>query len=187
MGNTDIEKAAAALRATYNSDVTRPISWRLKQLRTLEKMLVTETDTIRKAMFEDLHQSPFLTDLAEVSLPLKEVRLAIASLADWMRPEPGTVPAALLPGSCERRREPFGTVLIISPFNYPISLALKPLVGALAAGNTVMLKPSEVAPACSAALAAMIAKYFDPACVACVLGGIPETTALLELRWDKIM
>ena len=92
-----------------------------------------------------------------------------------------------LPGSSEIVYEPYGVILSLSPWNYPYSLALEPVIGAIAAGNAVVLKPSETAPATAALLKALVEAYLDPQAVRVVLGGVEESTALLEQRWDKIM
>lgn len=92
-----------------------------------------------------------------------------------------------LPGSSEIVYEPYGVVLSLSPWNYPYSLALEPAIGAIAAGNAVVLKPSETAPATAALLKALVEVYLDPQAVRVVLGGVEESTALLEQRWDKIV
>jgi aldehyde dehydrogenase (NAD+) len=95
-------------------------------------------------------------------------------------------PVAVQPARARIVREPLGVVLVIAPWNYPVQLALVPLIGALAGGNCVVLKPSEVAPATSAVLARLIPRYLDPECVAVVEGGVPETTALLAERFDHV-
>ena len=108
-------------------------------------------------------------------------------LGSWMKPERRKVPALFRPGRAEIVREPLGVVLVIAPWNYPVQLLLAPLAAALAAGNAVVCKPSEVSPASSAALARILPEYLDPDAVAVVEGGIPETTALLDQRWDHIL
>ena len=92
-----------------------------------------------------------------------------------------------LPGSSEIVYEPYGVVLSLSPWNYPYSLALEPAIGAIAAGNAVVLKPSETAPATAALLKELVEAYLDPQAVRVVVGGVEESTALLEQRWDKIV
>jgi len=97
------------------------------------------------------------------------------------------VPFWLMPGKARIQREPLGVVLVIAPWNYPFSLAINPLVGAFAAGNTVLIKPSEVASATAALLADLLPRYLDKDAVQVVQGGVPETTALLAQRFDHIL
>jgi len=115
-----------------------------------------------------------------------EVRYALGKLRRWTRPERVRAPLAIFPGRASIHREPLGVVLVIAPWNYPVQLLLTPMAAALAAGNCVVGKPSELAPATSAALARLVPRYLDPAAVAIVEGGVPEATALLAERWDHI-
>ncbi|GAB2224360.1 hypothetical protein Droror1_Dr00005115 [Drosera rotundifolia] len=110
----------------------------------------------------------------------------LKELKQWMKPEKAGIPLVIFPSSGEIVSEPLGLVLIISPWNYPLSLALDPVIGAIAAGNTVVLKPSEIAPATSTFLAKHVEQYLDSSAVRVVEGGVPETSALLEQKWDKI-
>lgn len=107
-------------------------------------------------------------------------------LRHWLRPTRLRPGLALAPASARLLREPLGTVLVIAPWNYPVNLSLTPLIGAIAGGNTAVLKPSEVASATSAALARLVERHLDPALVRVVQGGVPETTALLRERFDLI-
>ncbi|KAL5648499.1 hypothetical protein ACJX0J_039308, partial [Zea mays] len=121
-----------------------------------------------------------------ISLVISSCKFALKNLKKWMKPR--KVPGGLLtfPSAASVAAEPLGVVLVISAWNYPFLLAIDPVVGAFAAGNAVALKPSEVAPATSLLLADLLPRYVDPSCVRVVQGGIAETTALLELQWDKI-
>src|SRR4029077_11093839 len=102
----------------------------------------------------------------------------------WVRPQRVATPLFAWPGKSRIYREPLGVVLIIAPWNYPIQLSLGPLVGVLAAGNCAVLKPSEIAPATSTLLAALLPHYLDGTCLQVVEGAVPETTALLAERFD---
>jgi aldehyde dehydrogenase (NAD+) len=115
-----------------------------------------------------------------------EVNDALANLKEWAAPEKVPTPAALAPGSSFIQREPLGVVLNIVPFNYPVQLALMPLIAAVAAGNCVVIKPSEVAAHSAVLLGRMLPRYVDTDCIKVVQGGVPETTALLDQRWDHI-
>jgi aldehyde dehydrogenase (NAD+) len=115
-----------------------------------------------------------------------EIKHILKHLEAWARPRRASMPLTLQPAKGRIRAEPLGVVLVISPWNYPIQLLVTPLATALAAGNCVVAKPSEVAPACSAVLARLIPQYVDDGAVAVVEGSVPETTALLEQRFDHI-
>ena len=111
----------------------------------------------------------------------------IKRLKKWMRPRKVSTPLVTQPGTSEVHSEPLGVVLVISPWNYPFQLAGAPLLGAIAAGNCVLIKPSEVTPETSALLARLLPQYLDDSCVRVFEGGIPETTAILEQQFDHIM
>ncbi|CAN1768230.1 Aldehyde dehydrogenase family 3 member H1 [Linum perenne] len=114
-------------------------------------------------------------------------KVAITELKNWMKPEKAKTSVTTFPSSAEIVSEPFGVVLIISAWNYPFLLSIDPVIGAIAAGNAVVLKPSELAPASSSLLAKLFAKYLDSSSIKVVEGAIAETSALLEQKWDKIM
>ncbi|CAN0892351.1 Aldehyde dehydrogenase family 3 member H1 [Linum grandiflorum] len=114
-------------------------------------------------------------------------KVALKELKNWMRPEKAKTSLTTFPSSAEVVSEPFGVILIISAWNYPFYLSIDPVIGAIAAGNAVVLKPSELAPASSSLLAKMFAKYMDSSSIKVIEGAVSETTALLEQKWDKIM
>jgi aldehyde dehydrogenase (NAD+) len=116
----------------------------------------------------------------------QEVRLALKKLAKWTRPERVATPIHLRPARSRIVREPLGVVLIIGPWNYPVQLLLGPLVGAIAAGNCAVLKPSEIAAHTSGVLAKLVRRYLDPECFAVFEGGVPETQAILAERFDHV-
>ncbi|MEU2946607.1 aldehyde dehydrogenase family protein [Nocardiopsis alba] len=182
----DIPETVARLRGTFASGRTKPLAWRRAQLRALRRMLVEERPTLEKALQDDLGKSPLEAHTTEIGFVINEIDHTLKHLASWLRPERVSVPMALAPARARRVREPLGTVLVISPWNYPVNLALAPMVGALAAGNSVLLKPSELAPATSNALADLLPRYLDTEAVAVVEGGVPESTALLAERFDHI-
>lgn len=174
--------------AASGGDVT-PITgaaWRRAQLEGLRCMLVERDEEFAAALYADLRKNAVEAELTEIGFVLAEIKHALRHLKKWMRPRRVSVPLSLAPASARVVSEPLGAVLIIAPWNYPLQLSLAPLVGALAAGNAVVLKPSEVAPATSAALARWIPQYLDSRLVRVVEGGVAETTALLDQRWDHI-
>lgn len=177
----------ARLRAAYRTGRTQPVAWRTAQLRDLRRMLTEKGDELADALHADLGKSRTEAFRTEIDFTVREIDHTLDHLADWLRPEPAPVPAHLgTDATAWTQYDPLGVVLVIAPWNYPAQLLLAPVVGALAAGNAVVAKPSELAPATSAALARLIPAYLDTEAVAVVEGGIPETTALLAERFDHI-
>jgi len=163
------------------------IEWRLKQLRAIKKLLLENKDEITKAVQADLRRPETECILAETFSAVGEVDHAIENLASWMEPESVPTPLAQKPGTSEIRRDPVGVVLVISPWNFPINLCINPLTLALAAGNTVVIKPSEVSCHSANFLGRVLPRYLPSDAVKIVQGGVPETTALLEQRFDHII
>ncbi|MFF8938067.1 aldehyde dehydrogenase family protein [Streptomyces paradoxus] len=177
----------ARLRATFRTGRTKPAEWRTTQLRGLRDMLTENGTDMAAALNADLGKSATEAFRTEIDFTVREIDHTLDHLADWLRPEPAPAPAHLGPGvTVWTQYDPLGVVLVIAPWNYPAQLLLAPVVGALAAGNAVIAKPSELAPATSAALARLLPAYLDTDAVAVVEGGVPETTALLAERFDHI-
>lgn len=162
------------------------LAWRRAQLEGLRAMLLDRAPEFEQALLTDLGKNPVEAEITEIGFVLAEINHALRHLKSWMRPSRVRAPMSLWPASARTVSEPLGAVLIISPWNYPLQLTLAPLVGALAAGNAVVLKPSEVAPATSAAMAMFIPQYLDDNLVKVVEGGVAETTELLAQTWDHI-
>jgi aldehyde dehydrogenase (NAD+) len=176
----------ARLRATFESGRTRPLRWRRDQLEALRAMLVEREADLLAALKADLGKPPTEAWATDVGFVISEITHALRHLRAWSRPERVWAPMVTRPASARIVREPVGVALVIAPWNYPVQLLLSPLVGALAAGNCVVGKPSEVAPATAAALAELLPKYLDTDAVAVVEGGVAETQALLAQRFDYI-
>ncbi|HTW77958.1 MAG TPA: aldehyde dehydrogenase family protein [Terracidiphilus sp.] len=174
------------LRASFASGRTRPLEFRLQQLAGLARLLEDCEPQICEAIRNDLGRSEIETRIVETQLLRREIQFAQKHLAKWMKPERVRAPWLLWPSAARIYREPFGVALIIGPWNYPLQLVLVPLVGALAAGNCAVIKPSELAPATSSFLAATLPRYLDAECVQVVEGGPQESAALLAERWDYI-
>ena len=177
----------AGLKAAWDSDRTRDIEWRLSQLSALERMMSECEEEIFDALASDLGkpaQESWVTEISFVSSTAAHNR---KHLARWMKRRRVRTPLLGQPGRSWLQPEPLGVVLVIGPWNYPLQLALAGLAAAVAAGNCVVLKPSELAPATSALLARLVPRYLDEECIRVVEGGIPETTALLELPFDHIL
>ncbi|ARJ05558.1 aldehyde dehydrogenase [Cnuibacter physcomitrellae] len=176
-----------ALRGAFDRGVTRPLSWRIRQLEGLRRLLLEAGTELEDALFSDLGKNPAESQLTEIGLVVAEVEHTLKHLRSWLRPSRVRVPLSLAPASAQTMLEPLGVVLVIGPWNYPVQLVLAPLVGALAAGDAVVLKPSELAPATSAAIARLVPAYLDDRAVAVVEGGVEETTTLLAERFDHIL
>jgi len=186
MPNPDYSALVAGQREYFLSGSTRPASWRRKQLEAVKALFTENRDELRDALWKDLRRNIVDADMIDITFVVKEADYALAHLDAWMTPERVHTPLVAEPGHIRIRRDPFGVALIIGAWNEPMLTQFAPLVGALAAGNTAVLKPSELAVACSAATAKLVPKYFDPRAVAVVEGAVPETTALLAQKWDFI-
>ena len=173
-------------RAYFDSGSSRGLEERIAALERFEKALQAREEEFLAALETDLGKPGLEAFLAEYYFLLTEVRLMRKSLKKWLRPKKVGSPFYLWPCRNEVRLEPHGVVLIIAPWNYPLQLALAPLLGAVAAGNTVVLKPSEETPVCGAFLASLLSECFDPEWVAVEQGGAEFTASLLEHRFDFI-
>ena len=152
----------------------------------LRRLLVERETELADALQQDLGKHPTESHTTELGFTRNEIDFTLKHLAKWSRSTKVRVPLTLQPASARVTPQPLGVVLILSPWNYPVQLLLAPLCGALAAGNCVLLKPSELAPATSAALARWLPEYLDPGAVSVVEGGKDVTTALLRERFDHI-
>ena len=185
--NAPVSATLARLRQTFESGKTRPIEWRLQQLSEIDRMLRDHESDFAEALKADLGKCRFEADLTETSFVQAEAKYARKHLEDWMRPQRVRTPLMAQPGKSYIQPEPKGVVLIIAPWNYPMSMVMAPLVGAVAAGNCAIMKPSEITSHTSAALARILPRYLDNEAFAVVEGGIPETTELLEQPFDHIL
>ncbi len=183
------EEAAAVvgrLRETFASGRTRTLEWRKRQLEGIVALVSEREDEVAAALASDLGRTPHESWFGDIASTVGEAEYALKHLKKWMKPTRTGVPLALMPGKGAYHYEPLGTVLIIGPWNYPFYLTLGPLIGALAAGNTVVIKPSEHAPATSAALARLIPEYLDADAVTVVEGEAQATVALIDTKLDHV-
>ncbi|XP_059875401.1 aldehyde dehydrogenase family 3 member B1 isoform X1 [Delphinus delphis] len=174
------------LREAFDSGCTRPAEFRAAQLKGLSRFLQENKQLLQEALAQDLHKSAFESEVSEISISQNEINSALRNLRAWMKDEKVPRNLATQLDSAFIRKEPFGLVLVIAPWNYPLNLSLEPLVGALAAGNCVVLKPSEVSKSTEKVLAEVLPRYLDQSCFAVVLGGPQETGQLLEHKFDYI-
>ena len=173
------------LRANVASGQTRPEAWRRLQLKRLSDLIDRYEADILQALRIDLAK-PELEGMFEIVALLQELKITRRRLKTWMRPRRIPVPIMQRPGRAQLIQEPLGCVLVIGPWNYPFMLTLQPLISALAAGNTVVLKPSEHAPAAAALITRLITEGF-PSDVARVVNGDGSTAAaLVDLGFDHI-
>ncbi|WP_337249161.1 aldehyde dehydrogenase family protein [Leucobacter chromiireducens] len=189
MEHTSVERIpgiVAGLRHTFGRGVTRSEGWRRDQLERLRTLLLERGPEFEAALHADLGKSGVEAQLTEIGFLIAELDHALARLGRWMRPRRVGVPLAVQPASARIVPEPLGVVLVIAPWNYPLMLALSPVIGALAAGNAVVVKPSELAPATAELIARLLPDALDRRAVAVVTGAVPETTALLAERFDHI-
>eukprot|EP01063_Lacrimia_lanifica_P021495 TRINITY_DN288_c0_g1_i3.p1 TRINITY_DN288_c0_g1~~TRINITY_DN288_c0_g1_i3.p1 ORF type:complete len:521 (+),score=222.56 TRINITY_DN288_c0_g1_i3:58-1620(+) len=182
------EKLVGDLRATFNSGKTRDLKWRRQQLEALQQMVEENYEEMGAAV-RATHEGGRGRGVGDVLGTFEAAQMALDNLDAWAKDEKVATPVANSPtmlGSSYVRKEGKGVVLILAPWNYPIELCLSPLVSALAAGNCVVVKPSEITPKAAAVIKKLLEKYLDTSAVRVVEGGVPETTALLKLKWDHI-
>jgi aldehyde dehydrogenase (NAD+) len=174
------------LRTGVTDGVLADQGQRITQLRQLRRLLVEQEDRFVAALAADLAKPAVEAYTTEIGFTIAEIDHAIAGLPQWMAPERIKVPLTFKPGSARVVSQPLGVVLVIAPWNYPLQLSLAPLAAALSAGNAVVVKPSELAPATSAALADLVPAYLDSRAVAVVEGGAAEARVLLAEHFDHI-
>ena len=173
------------MRQLVVGGTTRPLQWRLEQLDRLDAALSAHSDAVLEALAKDLGK-PDVEAYFEVVAVRQEISLCRRQLRRWIAPKKVSVPLSQRPGRAEVIAEPLGCVLIIGPWNYPFHLAIQPLVSALAAGNTAILKPSEHAPATAQLISSLIREAFPPEIVQVVQGDGSTAQALLAERFDHI-
>ena len=173
-------------RSYFHSGATLPVGTRLENLKKLEEAVLRWEKALCDALWTDLHKSYEEAYLTEISILLGEIRTHRRNIRRWTRPERRPTPLKLFPSSSRIISEPLGTALIISPWNYPVQLLLTPLVGAISAGCTAVLKPSPYTPRVSRVMEEMIRETFPEEYIAVVQGHRDVNTALLEQRWDLI-
>ncbi|MCO6558317.1 MAG: aldehyde dehydrogenase family protein [Bifidobacterium sp.] len=185
-GNTDTAETVNLLHRAFDRRITRPLAWLRNQLHELGRMLSLNRRDIEHAVHLDLGKPAAETALMEIKLVLDEIRFVTPRIERWSRRCHVAMPWLMQPARSWTITEPKGVVLVISPWNYPLMLSLEPMVDAIAAGNCVCLKPSELSPNTSALLQRLIGKYLDPRTFAVIQGAVSETTELLRQPFDHI-
>lgn len=172
--------------AFFNSNKTKNIDWRITQLKKLRTILKENEPLLYQAIYADFQKSVFDTFTSELSILYTEIDETISNVKRWAKKEKVKTNLINFPAKSYIIPEPLGVTLVIGAWNYPFQLSLLPAIAAIGAGNTVVLKPSEMASECSRVMAQLINNNFPPAFFKVIEGGIVETTALLEQRFDKI-
>jgi len=183
---SDISTCVTEVREAFAKGLTKPSKWRKSQLKALDRLLVENEQAITGALRDDLGKHPSEAYTTEISIVRGEISHTLSHLGRWLAPKPVKPSIAVLPANAYTILEPLGVALIIAPWNYPVQLLLGPLVGAIAAGNSVILKPSELAPRTSTLIATLVPRYLDTRAIRVVEGAVEETTALLEEKFDHI-
>jgi aldehyde dehydrogenase (NAD+) len=173
-------------RQYFKAQHTKPLSARQTALRSFKQMLLENEAKLYAAVQADFGKSEHEAFLTEWAILIKDIDEALGSLKNWTKPQKVRTNLVNWPGKSFTIAEPFGQCLVIGAWNYPIQLSFAPVIAALAAGNTVILKPSELAANSAQCMAEIVAAYFSPKLFTVVQGGVAETTALLSERFDKI-
>ena len=181
-----IEAIVNSQKEFFKTGKTKTIAYRKQLLKQLQSELIKQEDHIVKALYDDFKKPEFESIITETAIVLQDLKRTLKHIDKWAKPK-RVFPSLLnFPSSDFIYKEPYGTVLIIAPWNYPYQLALAPLIGAVAAGNTVVLKPSELTPNTSTLLSKIIKHVFPPEFVTVIEGGVDTSTQLLNQVWDYI-
>lgn len=172
--------------AFFKSQQTKDVTYRKEVLKKLRQEIIKREADICDAIYADFKKPRFESMAAETQFVLAELNYIIKNIKKWARPEKVSGSLLNFPSSDWLYKEPYGTVLIVAPWNYPFQLAIAPLIGALAAGNTAVIKPSEITPNTSKIIAEIITATFKEDYVAVVEGGVEVSKSLLDQKWDYI-
>ncbi|NLD26603.1 MAG: aldehyde dehydrogenase [Acholeplasmataceae bacterium] len=183
---SDIKTIIKKQREFYATNVTKDYHFRREQLSKLRQAVKKHEEEILEALNKDLNKSRYEAYMTEIGMVLEEIRFVSKHLKKWMKPKRVKTPLTQFPAKSSIYSEPYGVVLIMSPWNYPFQLSIEPLIGALAAGNCAIIKPSNYSFYTSQVIAKMIEEVFDPAYVTTVLGGREANQDLLEQEFDYI-
>eukprot|EP00924_Labyrinthula_sp_SR-Ha-C_P003682 augustus_masked-scaffold_3-processed-gene-2.52-mRNA-1 protein AED:0.03 eAED:0.03 QI:0/-1/0/1/-1/1/1/0/546 len=181
-----VQKLCQEVRSTFNSGASTSLEFRISQLKALKNFLIKEKKEISQALYEDLHKSEFDSYITEIQPTIGEIDLAIQELPHWIKPTPKGQTAVVAHSWNYTVPDPLGRCLILGSWNYPVFLLLGPLVGAIAGGNCVVLKPGSYAKATSNVIVRLLPNYLDKKCFKVLEGNRQVTSALLEEKWDKI-
>lgn len=182
MSKESISQAVHNARQAFETGATKSIEFREKQLRALLKMYDENEAAILDALYKDLRKGRQETIITEISFLKNDIENMLQNMRNWAKPETPCKSFVNILDGVYVFKEPYGVVLVMGSWNYPLQLTLLPVQGAIAAGNCVVIKPSEVSSATAKFIAETIPKYLDNDCYHVVLGGVPDTTELLKER-----
>lgn len=185
--NLDYKNLLDKQRKYFLTGKTKDVEFRIKSLKVLQQIIIKRSEEIAEALRKDFGKSEFETFSNEIMSSLEEIKLTIKNLHSWAAPRKVKTPITFFKASSQIYYEPYGVSLIITAWNYPFQLAINPLVGAIAAGNCCIIKPSELAPNTSRLLFEIIKECFEEEHCAVVEGAVEETTALLNEKFDFIL
>lgn len=180
----DIEQQFNISKQFFQTNKTKDLKFRKHQLKALSKSIKNHEQALLKALNKDLGKSKVEAYATEIGILLKSIKLARKELKNWAKTKQVETPLYLFPTKSYIKNEPYGTVLIIGPFNYPVQLVFEPLIGAIAAGNTAIVKPSELTPNVAEVIQDIIQETFEENYISVVKGGIEETQTLIHLPFD---
>ena len=186
MDSRQIADILESQREFYASGATLPVSFRIAQLKKLYAAVESREAQIHEALRKDLGKSDYESFMCESGLVLSEISYIIRHTKKYARRKTVYTPLAQFPSHSFIQPMPYGNTLIMSPWNYPFLLTIDPLADAIAAGNTVIIKPSAYSPATSAVIAEIIKECFSPSYVSVITGGRAENAALLDQKFDFI-
>ena len=181
-----MKELVAQQRQFFNSHTTKDISFRIKQLTSLEDVLNDNIELLDRAIYNDFKKSSYENYMTEIGIVLYDIKQAKKKITSWSSKQRVKTNLGNFPAKSYIIPEPLGVTLIISSWNYPYQLSLAPIVAAIAAGNTIILKPSEISSQTSSMMASILNEAFDPNFLKVIQGGVQETTELLKQKFDKI-
>lgn len=184
--NRMFSKLTEAQKQFFETGWTRDLAFRICQLQLLADAMRKNETVLEEALKKDLGKSAFESYATEIGFVLADIRYTIQNLQKWSAPKRVRTPLYLFPGKSKIQKEPYGSVLILGPYNYPVQLLAEPLVGAIAAGNCAVLKPSELTPHVSEAMYQIVHSTFKEEYIACVEGGVEVNQELLSQKFDYI-
>ena len=179
-------KLTEAQKQLFETGRTRDLAFRICQLQLLADAMRKNETVLEEALKKDLGKSAFESYATEIGFVLADIRYTIQNLQKWSAPKRVRTPLYLFPGKSKIQKEPYGSVLILGPYNYPVQLLAEPLIGAIAAGNCAVLKPSELTPHVSKAMYQIVHSTFKEEYIACVEGGVEVNQELLSQKFDYI-
>ncbi|WP_289355604.1 aldehyde dehydrogenase [Paenibacillus sp. S-12] len=182
----DTECILAEHKKFFQKGATRTLEFRLEQLKKLKEGIKRNEDKITQALYQDLGKSEYEAYSTEIGFVLDSIKNTMKHVKKWMKPQKAKTPIALWPSRSRIIKEPYGTVLIIGPYNYPFQLLIEPLIGVIAAGNCAVLKPSEHTPHTTRVVHEMLNEIFDKSYIRVVEGEKEATSALIHAPFDYI-